>query len=318
MDAITLLRTDHRSVEKLFKRFEKAGDGALVEKRTIVDGIVEELSVHASVEEQVFYPVCRATVPGVEDLTLESLEEHHVVKWLLAELSSLDADAERFEAKTTVLMEMVRHHVEEEETDLFPKVRAALGRRALADLGEALAQAKTTAPTSPHPRAPDTPESGGGAAGAVAGVLDRVTDNVSGVAQGTVTALQDIIARIRGSARPKVSPTGSKRTRARAGQVRRVAAGATDGLADTVRTATAGADETRRAASAGAKATRTTAKKSARATATSAKKSARATATTAKRATTSTTNAARKATSKTAASAKTGAKKTATAARGKG
>ena len=130
MDAITLLRTDHRSVEKLFKRFEKAGDGALVEKRTIVDGIVEELSVHASVEEQVFYPVCRATVPGVEDLTLESLEEHHVVKWLLAELDGLDADAERFEAKATVLIEMVRHHVEEEESDLFPKVRAALGRRA--------------------------------------------------------------------------------------------------------------------------------------------------------------------------------------------
>ena len=243
MDAITLLRTDHRSVEKLFKRFEKAGDGALVEKRTIVDEIVEELSVHASVEEQVFYPVCRATVPGVEDLTLESLEEHHVVKWLLAELAGLDADAERFVAKTTVLIEMVRHHVEEEESDLFPKVRAALGRRALADLGEALAQAKTTAPTSPHPHAPDTPEAGGGAAGAVAGVLDRVTDNVSGVAQGTVTALQDIIARIRGAARPKVSPTGSKRTRARAGQVRRVAAEATDGLADTVRTATAGADD---------------------------------------------------------------------------
>ena len=127
MDAITLLRNDHRSVEKLFKRFEKAGDGALVERRTIVDRIVEELSVHASVEEQVFYPVCRATVPGVEDLTLESLEEHHVVKWLLAELADLDADAERFEAKTTVLIEMVRHHVEEEESELFPKVRAALG-----------------------------------------------------------------------------------------------------------------------------------------------------------------------------------------------
>ena len=141
----------------------------------------------------------------------------------------------------------------------------------------------------------------------MAGALDRVSDHVSGVAQGTVTALQDLIARIRGADRPKVSPTGSKRTRARAGQVRRVAGEATDGLADTVRTATAGADETRRAASSGAKATRTTAKKS-----------ARATATTAKRATTSTTNAARHATSATAASATTGAKKTATAARGKG
>jgi hemerythrin superfamily protein len=305
MDAITLLRTDHRSVEKLFKRFEKAGERALVEKRTIVDQIVEQLSVHAAIEEQVFYPVCRATVPGVEDLTLESLEEHHVVKWLLAELDGLDVESERFEAKTTVLIEMVRHHVEEEESDLFPKVRSALGRRPLSDLGAALAEAKTTAPTKPHPRSPDTPQAGGALAGAVAGALDRMSDNVSGVAQGTVTALQDLIARILGTSRPNSSPTGSKRTRARADQVRQAATEATDGLAQTVRTAAAGADETRRAASSGAKATRTTAKKSARATSASAKRS-----------TTRTTNAARRATSATASSAKTGAKKTAAAARG--
>jgi hypothetical protein len=63
MDAITMLREDHRSVEKLFKRFEDAGPRAFVEKRKLVDRIIEELSVHAAIEEQVFYPVTRATVP---------------------------------------------------------------------------------------------------------------------------------------------------------------------------------------------------------------------------------------------------------------
>ena len=87
MDAITLLKKDHETVEKLFKRFEKTGDGALAERRKIVDRIIEELSVHAVIEEQLFYPVTRATVDDVdEDIVLESLEEHHVVKWLLDEL----------------------------------------------------------------------------------------------------------------------------------------------------------------------------------------------------------------------------------------
>ena len=90
MDAITLLRTDHKTVEQLFKRFEKAGDRAHVEKREIVDRIIEELSVHAAIEEQVFYPVARATVPDTEDIALESLEEHHIVKWVLSELADLD------------------------------------------------------------------------------------------------------------------------------------------------------------------------------------------------------------------------------------
>src|ERR1700709_1627217 len=134
MDAITLLKDDHKKVEALFKRFEKAGDRAVVEKRQVVDRIIEELSTHAAIEEQIFYPVARATVPDTEDMALESLEEHHIVKWLLSELEHLDPENERFDAKVTVLIENVRHHVEEEESDFFPKVRHELGRNALADL----------------------------------------------------------------------------------------------------------------------------------------------------------------------------------------
>ncbi len=135
MDAITLLKDDHHTVEALFKRFEKAGDRAYTQKRELVDRIIEELSKHAAVEEQLFYPVTRATVPGTDDVVLESIEEHHIVKWELAELEKLDPHDERFDAKVTVLIENVRHHVKEEETEYFPKVRDELGRRALAELG---------------------------------------------------------------------------------------------------------------------------------------------------------------------------------------
>ncbi len=180
MDAITLLKQDHRTVEALFKRFEKAGDRAHKERRTIVDRIIEELSVHAVVEEQVFYPVARATVPATEDVALESLEEHHIVKWVLSELDGMDPEHERFEAKVTVLIESVRHHVKEEEQDFFPKVRDELGRKGLADLGEAMLAAKKVAPTHPHPRAPDVPPANV-VAGGVASVVDRVGDLVAAI-----------------------------------------------------------------------------------------------------------------------------------------
>jgi hemerythrin-like domain-containing protein len=303
MDAITLLRDDHKTVEQLFKRFEKAGDRAYVEKRQIVDRIIEELSVHASIEEQVFYPVARATVADTEDIALESLEEHHIVKWLLSELADLDPTAERFDAKVTVLIENVRHHVEEEQDDFFPKVREGLSRAELADLGQTMAEAKKSAPTHPHPRAPDTP-SGNSVVGTLAGVIDRVQDNISGIAQGGVTAAQDLIARITNSDKPKVSPTGSSVARNRASNVRRATSAAADGAVETTRSAKTGATKSLRAASTGAKSTATTAKKSARSVATTAKRAATTTGRTAKTATRTTARSAKRAASKTSASAR--------------
>ncbi|HKY67010.1 MAG TPA: hemerythrin domain-containing protein [Acidimicrobiales bacterium] len=232
MDAITMLKDDHRTVEKLFKRFEQAGDRAHVEKRTVVDRIIEELSIHAAVEEQLFYPVTRATVPAVEDVALESLEEHHIVKWVLSELEHMDPEDERFDAKVTVLIENVRHHVEEEEGEYFPEVRSALGRKALGELGEAMATAKETAPTRPHPRAPDTPP-GNLIAGSAAAVVDKVGSTVSGLAQGGVSAAQDLIERILGlESRRRRSPTGSTRARTTAGSVRAGSGEAVDRVRD--------------------------------------------------------------------------------------
>ena len=175
MDAITLLKNDHKTVEKLFKAFEKAGPRAKKAKAETVQSIIRELSVHAAIEEQIFYPAIRAEVPDTESEVLESLEEHHIVKWVLSELEDMDPDAERFDAKVTVLIENVRHHVEEEETELFPEVRAALGRKRLGEIGDSMEAAKKTAPTRPHPRAADTPPSNL-VSGAVAGVVDKVQD----------------------------------------------------------------------------------------------------------------------------------------------
>ncbi len=160
MDAIALLRNDHRVVERLFKEFEKAGPKAFKTRRQVADRIVKELSVHAVIEEQVFYPAVRQAVPDADDDVLEGLEEHHIVKWTLSELDGLEAEHERFLPKMTVLIESVRHHVEEEEGELFPTVREAMTRKQLAELGDTLTQAKEVAPSSPHPRAPDTPPAG--------------------------------------------------------------------------------------------------------------------------------------------------------------
>ncbi|MBV8559710.1 MAG: hemerythrin domain-containing protein [Acidimicrobiia bacterium] len=175
MDAVTLLRNDHKTVEALFKRFEKAGPNAHKTKGDLVDKIVEELSIHAAIEEQVLYPAAREAVPEASDDVLESLEEHHIVKWVLSELDGMDPTDERFQAKVTVLIENVRHHVEEEEGELFPELRKAMKRKELEDLAEALAQAKKVAPTHPHPRAPDTPP-GNVIAGVAAAAVDKAED----------------------------------------------------------------------------------------------------------------------------------------------
>jgi hemerythrin superfamily protein len=175
MDAITLLREDHRTVEKLFKDFEKAGPRAAKTKTKLVKQIIRELAIHAAIEETVFYPAVRDASEDIEDTVLESLEEHHIVKWVLSELEKMTPDDERFDAKVTVLIENVRHHVKEEQDDMFPEVRRALGRKRLLELGEALEQAKKTVPTRPHPAAPDEPP-GNLVAGAVSSVMDRAKD----------------------------------------------------------------------------------------------------------------------------------------------
>ena len=157
MNAITLLKEDHRTVEKLFKRFEKAG--IVPSSRSVEWSTASSRSSRSTRRSRSSTSTrsSRATVPGAEDMALESLEEHHIVKWVLHELEDMEPADERFDAKVTVLIENVRHHVDEEEGELFPKVRDELGRSDLGELGDAMEAAKKVAPTHPHPSGPDTP-----------------------------------------------------------------------------------------------------------------------------------------------------------------
>jgi len=132
-DAIALLKADHRTVEDLFEQFENAsGDGR---KRKIAEQICLELTVHAQIEEEIFYPACEGKVE--EDLLKEAYVEHDGAKVLIAEIEAGGPDDEFYDAKVKVLSEQIEHHVEEEEKRMegvFSQARkAGLDMDALGD-----------------------------------------------------------------------------------------------------------------------------------------------------------------------------------------
>jgi hemerythrin superfamily protein len=179
MDAITLLERDHREVEQLFETF--AATEVEEERRSTAETIIKELSIHSEIEKLHLYPALRERVPGGEGLADHSLEEHQQVEELLAKAEGeLDKAGNKgfFD-----LMERVRRnvdeHVDEEETEIFPKLQEACTKAQLNELGKAMAKAKTKAPTHPHPSAPNE-----GPAhqvmGRAAGMVDRARDTVTG------------------------------------------------------------------------------------------------------------------------------------------
>jgi hemerythrin superfamily protein len=215
VDAIQLVKQDHRTVEGLFKGFERAAKAEKqAEMRRLVRDITKELSIHAVVEEAILYPSLRRAEESAEDEVLEALEEHHLVKLTLAELEGMTPEDERYEAKVSVLIENVRHHVKEEEQELLPRLRKVFAPKDLRELGDLMAQAKRAAPTRPHPSAPDTPP-GNLVAGALASVLDRSRDLLRDTAEKGARALK---SRAR-AATKRVKARGAKasqRTRATA------------------------------------------------------------------------------------------------------
>ncbi len=180
MNAISLLKDDHRRIEQLFKQFEKSGERAQKTRQKLAAEIIREVVVHGEIEEMVFYPAVRERIGDTEEDVLESLEEHHVAKLLMAEIERTSPQSERFAPKVKVLIESVRHHKKEEEEQLFPRVRKALKPKELEELGQQLEQARAVAPTHPHPRAPDEPPAKF-VAGTVAAVMDAGRDIASGV-----------------------------------------------------------------------------------------------------------------------------------------
>ncbi|MBV9593819.1 MAG: hemerythrin domain-containing protein [Actinobacteria bacterium] len=147
-DAIVLLKEDHKAVKALFRDFQKKGTTPAA-KAGLVEQIIELLTIHTYIENECMYPRVRELLPDLEDDILESYEEHHVADVLVLELANLTPEDERFEAKTTVLIESVSHHIEEEEQEWFPKVREGLTRTQLQEIGAQLRELKQTAPRRP-------------------------------------------------------------------------------------------------------------------------------------------------------------------------
>src|SRR4051812_24771461 len=148
-DAIVLLKQDHKEIRKLFREFELAGEGARKRKGQLVDRILEALTVHTYIENECMYPEVRKLLPDLEEDVLESYEEHHVADVLCMELATMSPDDEHFDAKVTVLIENVTHHIDEEEHDWFPKVREGLGRNQLQEIGARMQELRPDAPRTP-------------------------------------------------------------------------------------------------------------------------------------------------------------------------
>ena len=149
-DAITVLKDDHKKVKALLASLEKTTEKS-AERRTKLLGQIEaEINVHATIEEEIFYPAYREAVKKKDDVELyqEALEEHHVVDLIMPELKASDPGGEIFGAKATVLKEVIEHHADEEEKEMFKKARAAMDKAELLDLG------------SRHPRAQEAAQGG--------------------------------------------------------------------------------------------------------------------------------------------------------------
>ncbi len=136
MNAIKLLKEQHREVEELFEQFEKAKTSDT--KLKLFETIADKLAAHAKIEEQYFYPETKKA--RTEDQLREAVEEHLAVKRIIADLLEMKPDDEQFDAKMKVLEEQVEHHVEEEEKELFPESEKIFGQRRLEELGAIMEQ----------------------------------------------------------------------------------------------------------------------------------------------------------------------------------
>ncbi|MBS1955801.1 MAG: hemerythrin domain-containing protein [Cyanobacteria bacterium SZAS-4] len=146
MDIRQVLHRDHVKVDELFFQFAKAEDDS--EKKSLVDQIILELTLHAKAEEEVVYPEIRDGEEEVESMMDEADTEHHVVKFLLAELGGMKPSDDHFDSKVTVLCELVKHHVEEEEKEMFEKLKDLDN---LAEMAEKFLERKSSLAAKPLP-----------------------------------------------------------------------------------------------------------------------------------------------------------------------
>ena len=144
MDAYQILMKDHRNVEALFEKIEKTDDGQHKEREQLFGKLREELELHTEIEERLFYPEMKK-YPGTEELVGEALEEHGEVKRLLKELAKLSPSEERWSDMIEKLDHAVQHHVREEEEQMFPAARKAIGESRADELGRQIEEMKQKA-----------------------------------------------------------------------------------------------------------------------------------------------------------------------------
>jgi hemerythrin-like domain-containing protein len=147
-DAIVFLKDEHKQMRRVFREFEKNKEDA-GRRGEVVRRMIELLTIHTYLENEIMYPEVRRLLPQVEDDVLESYEEHHVADVLCLELWSMDPADEHYPAKATVLVENVEHHMDEEEHEWFPKVREGVGRKELQDMGQRMIDRRPAAPREP-------------------------------------------------------------------------------------------------------------------------------------------------------------------------
>ena len=129
MDPIQMLKEDHQKVKQLKQQFEQAENAS--EKKKIAQQALQELEIHAALEEEIFYPAVRKKAGDQgKEMMLEAEEEHHVVHVLVDELKEMRSVTDKYEAKFKVLMENVDHHVQEEESEMLPQARVLLAEDA--------------------------------------------------------------------------------------------------------------------------------------------------------------------------------------------
>ena len=144
MDALTLLKTDHDKVKKLLDELESTTERGVKTRTELFATIKGELTVHETIEEEIFYPALLDKAK-THDITLEGYEEHHVVDLLMGELEDLDVADETWGPKAKVMQENIEHHIEEEEGDMFKKTREVFDEAELEELGERMQARKESA-----------------------------------------------------------------------------------------------------------------------------------------------------------------------------
>ncbi|MFC4003739.1 hemerythrin domain-containing protein [Prauserella oleivorans] len=177
-DLVDVIIDDHHAFERVFRELEdRSADPQ--RRRDLADHVITELVRHSVAEEQFMYPAARRYLENGDELADHEIAEHAEAERTMKDLEGVEPTDPRFDELVGSLIEEVRHHVEDEENDLLPKLRQACGQRELRDLGEQVLRAKETAPTRPHPMAPDTPPANR-ILDAGAGLIDRMRDKLTG------------------------------------------------------------------------------------------------------------------------------------------